>query len=268
MSPWQSAAPTTGAPRTAASPTIGAANHSTANSVATGNIQYVQATLSESRAKSVKFSFPPDKLKLSITAKTKSKPGAAKDEAGTGAPNTTTYVRTGDDIVAWGELSLTVDPIYLVGTGAEVNTALNLVLGWADAFRTDTNSRGLTLLKFQLGSGSGMFDDYQAALKAVTANIERYDQAGLPVRVSFGLTMLLAREPKKGTNPSSRGESGSSVHRIVDGDSICGVAETTYGHPRYWREVAEANDIDDPLRPRAGQQLYLPPPTRILGVPR
>lgn len=245
-------------------PSIGS-KPTTANSTATGNVQYVQATLSESPARLVRFSFPPDKLKLSITAKTMSKPPVAT--TGSGA-STTTYVRTGDDIVAWGELSLTADPIYLVGTGGEVNTAMSLVLEWADAFKSKANPTAQTVLKFQLGSGSGAFDRYQVTLKSVTASIERYDPAGLPVRVSFGLTMLLTREEEKGTNPSSRGESGSSVHQIVDGESICGVAETTYGHPRYWRQVAEANDIDDPLKARAGQPIYLPPPARVLSGPR
>ncbi len=246
-------------------PAIGAHN-STANSVSTGNVQYVQATLSESRAKSVKFSFPPEKLKLGITATVVPKPPVVS--SGSDATTTTTYLRTGEDIVAWGQLSLTVESIYLVGTGTEVNYAITMVLGWADAFKSKTNAAPQTVLKFQLGSGSGAFDNYQVTLKSVAATIERYDQAGLPVRAVLSLTMLLTRQESKATNPSSRGESGSSVHQIVDGESICGVAELTYGHPKYWRQVAEANDIDDPLKARAGQSIYLPPTARMLGGPR
>jgi nucleoid-associated protein YgaU len=48
------------------------------------------------------------------------------------------------------------------------------------------------------------------------------------------------------------------VHTVVAGDSLPSIAYREYGDPEIWRVVAEANDIDDPLRLRAGTTLLLP----------
>ena len=48
------------------------------------------------------------------------------------------------------------------------------------------------------------------------------------------------------------------MHRVRDGDSLPSIAYDAYGDPTQWRTIAEANDIDDPLRLRRGSELSIP----------
>jgi nucleoid-associated protein YgaU len=45
---------------------------------------------------------------------------------------------------------------------------------------------------------------------------------------------------------------------MVSGDTLQSVAFKAYGDPALWREIARANDIDDPMRVRPGQRLLVP----------
>jgi nucleoid-associated protein YgaU len=45
---------------------------------------------------------------------------------------------------------------------------------------------------------------------------------------------------------------------VRDGDSLPSIAYDAYGDPTQWRVIAEANDVDDPLRLRRGTDLRIP----------
>jgi nucleoid-associated protein YgaU len=80
----------------------------------------------------------------------------------------------------------------------------------------------------------------------------------VPSRASISLKFEEAPKPLPGTNPTSGGPPGSTVHTITEGDSLARIAHDTYGSPGTWREIAERNGIDDPLRLRNGAALFLP----------
>jgi nucleoid-associated protein YgaU len=44
------------------------------------------------------------------------------------------------------------------------------------------------------------------------------------------------------------GMNKTTVRAIKAGDRLPAIAAEVYGDPRLWRVIAEANDIDDPLR--------------------
>jgi len=48
------------------------------------------------------------------------------------------------------------------------------------------------------------------------------------------------------------------VHTVQDGDSLPSIAYRAYGDATRWRAIADANEIDDPLRLRRGTPLMLP----------
>ena len=52
---------------------------------------------------------------------------------------------------------------------------------------------------------------------------------------------------------------------MVAGDSLASIAYREYGAPAYWRALAEANGIDDPLRLRPGTRLLVPPAEEVVG---
>jgi hypothetical protein len=49
-----------------------------------------------------------------------------------------------------------------------------------------------------------------------------------------------------------------TLHNLSGAESISGLAATLLGDPARWREVADANDVDDPLNIPAGTSLVVP----------
>jgi nucleoid-associated protein YgaU len=59
-------------------------------------------------------------------------------------------------------------------------------------------------------------------------------------------------------NPTSRGVPGRTSVLIRAADSLPSVALSCYGDASLWRDLAEANGLDDPLRVRPGTVLLVP----------
>lgn len=87
---------------------------------------------------------------------------------------------------------------------------------------------------------------------------ERFLPTGMPVRAKVSLTLQEHATRFPGTNPTSGGVPGRGAHVLIAGESLQSLALAYYGSERAWRRIAEANDIDDPLRVAAGRGLYLP----------
>jgi LysM repeat protein len=56
-----------------------------------------------------------------------------------------------------------------------------------------------------------------------------------------------------------------SIHIVAGGDTLAGLAATYSGDPARWREIAHANNLDDPFSLTTGQPLVIP--TRAGGGP-
>ena len=50
----------------------------------------------------------------------------------------------------------------------------------------------------------------------------------------------------------------TKAHTLVAGETLSSVAYAAYGDPRAWRDIAEANAIEDPLAVPAGTILRIP----------
>ncbi len=59
-------------------------------------------------------------------------------------------------------------------------------------------------------------------------------------------------------NPTSGGPAGRRTRVVVEGDNLQLLSYREYGTSSYWRAVAEANGIDDPLSVRPGARLLMP----------
>jgi nucleoid-associated protein YgaU len=96
-------------------------------------------------------------------------------------------------------------------------------------------------------------------------NYTRFAPSGVPIRAEVDLT--LQQQPSLlgmlSTNPTSGGMPGRRSHTMTSGESLAGIATARYGTPGRWREIAACNDIDDPLRVRAGDRVYLPNPEEL-----
>jgi hypothetical protein len=120
-------------------------------------------------------------------------------------------------------------------------------------------------LNFSWGSGF----DLDCTLQRCSISYVRFDDDGNPIRARItGMTLeetpdtLLDLLP---TNPSSGGAPGRRSHLVTSGENLPMLAVHNYGQPKHWRALADTNGIDDPLRLRAGQHLYLPNPEELLG---
>jgi nucleoid-associated protein YgaU len=67
-----------------------------------------------------------------------------------------------------------------------------------------------------------------------------------------------AKHQTKGQNPTSRAAGAQRVHMVQPGDTIDLIAADHLGEPTDWRQLAEANNLDDPRRLRPGMALLIP----------
>ena len=87
---------------------------------------------------------------------------------------------------------------------------------------------------------------------------EKFNANGQPIRASGHL--LITQFPTKlaPQNPTSGGDQPSRNLELYDGDCLAHVAFRAYQSPSYWRDIAKANGIMDPLRTKSGTNLRIP----------
>lgn len=109
----------------------------------------------------------------------------------------------------------------------------------------------------------GGLTGFLAYISSVSVKYTLFTSGGTPVRATASVTLeeLAGEAPRQ--NPTSGGLVPQKVHRTVEGDTLAGVAYKEYGRASYWRAVAEANGIDDPMRVRPGTTLLLPAMSEI-----
>lgn len=82
--------------------------------------------------------------------------------------------------------------------------------------------------------------------------------SGVPTRAKCEVTINEIPIPILGQNPTSGALEVHRVHRVATGDTLQAMAWREYGDATQWRTIAEANDIDDPMRLTIGQELLIP----------
>lgn len=102
---------------------------------------------------------------------------------------------------------------------------------------------------------------FEVYVKQVQAKYTLFDQQGHPVRATVKVALEELPQNPAGQNPSSGGVTGRRTYQMTAGDTLQSVAYREYRRPQYWRALAEANGIDDPLRVRPGTHLLVPPAT-------
>jgi hypothetical protein len=95
-------------------------------------------------------------------------------------------------------------------------------------------------------------------IKRIKVTYTRFDVSGKPIRANVDLTLAEVADTLGPQNPTSGGVVGRRSVTVDAGDTLPAVAFREYGNPNMWRALAEANDIDDPLRLRPGVTLLVP----------
>ncbi len=103
---------------------------------------------------------------------------------------------------------------------------------------------------------------WEAIITGYEEKFTLFNSDGKPLRaeVSVHLTQVT---PAAGTgsqpaqNPTSRSQP-RKTHLVLEGETLDWIAYVEYKDTARWRDIAEANDVADPLRLRPGQVLRLP----------
>ncbi len=106
---------------------------------------------------------------------------------------------------------------------------------------------------------------FKAVPDSLSIQYTLFHPDGRPIRATVKLSLIQVSKAEDGSsaageqkqNPTTRGDILRS-HVITDGDSLPSIAFSAYGDPTKWRTIADANDIDDPLRLRSGTTLSIP----------
>ncbi|WP_027944732.1 LysM peptidoglycan-binding domain-containing protein [Amycolatopsis taiwanensis] len=121
------------------------------------------------------------------------------------------------------------------------------------------------------GSGSppwvvfhwGGLTGFTAYICSVAAKFTLFTPSGTPIRAVCTVTLEEISGETARQNPTSGGRTAREGHRLVAGDTLASIAQQAYGNPAAWREIAEANGIDNPFRLRPGTTLLLPAPEEL-----
>lgn len=111
---------------------------------------------------------------------------------------------------------------------------------------------------FQWGSFST--PSFLAYINSVNATYTLFSPTGTPIRATAELSITQIPLLTKGQNPTSGALEAHRTHRVTAGDTLQSLAWREYGDATAWRTIAEANDIDDPMRVKPGEELLIPSP--------
>ena len=92
----------------------------------------------------------------------------------------------------------------------------------------------------------------------ISLQFTKFNANGEPTRATGTLTLNQYPVFSALQNPTSGGEVARGSAMLYDGDSLAHVAFRAYRSPARWRDLAEANDIDDPMRVASGTTLLIP----------
>jgi hypothetical protein len=102
---------------------------------------------------------------------------------------------------------------------------------------------------------------FQCYITSCSVKYTMFKEDGVPIRATANLTLkeALDSEDRLPTNPTSRGEPGRRLHRVVEGDRLDLIAFREYGEADKWRLIADANRLKSLRDLSPGMVLAIPP---------
>jgi hypothetical protein len=220
---------------------------------------------------SVEFDFNPNSIKIGHTSDSKSVNRAMnvpQTPSGDGQPKM--VLAGGNDVVLDpGDTTITFGEILFEGPHAM--RSCSQLLQWTYPEDLSENAQcaaTLPVLTFTWDQFTPEWPvaDLKVVLTKVDVDFTRFTAQGMPVRATATIGCKVSVSKTKRQNPTSGGPPERTGLRLTDGQNIQGIARQRYGDPHRWRDLAEANGIDDPLRVRPGDLLFLPAPAELGGV--
>ena len=106
----------------------------------------------------------------------------------------------------------------------------------------------------------GSWTSEPSVVTEVAVTTELFDEDGLPLRawVALKMSKSLTGPAEAPTNPTTKGTRRRRGHQVAPGENIALIAHEHFRTPTRWKEIAEMNDLDDPLRVQAPRLLIVP----------
>jgi len=102
--------------------------------------------------------------------------------------------------------------------------------------------------------------EFVGVLEKMTKKYVLFKDNGTPVRARVNLSFKEYKPVEIQLKQSPRSSPDKyKKYVMIEGDSLWHLAYKAYGKAAYWRVIAEANAIDDPLLVEAGTEIRLPP---------
>jgi nucleoid-associated protein YgaU len=113
------------------------------------------------------------------------------------------------------------------------------------------------IVQFQWGKAWS----FEAVITSIQQKFMLFLSDGTPVRAELTLSLQQVKDVAAfgRQNPTSGGMPGQRVRTVREGETIDRIAYEEYGDATRWRAIAEANNLSDPMRLRAGSTLAIPP---------
>jgi hypothetical protein len=155
-----------------------------------------------------------------------------------------------------GPLSLSMQLFFddFASAKGDVTPKINKLFGWQ---KPTAIGEPPPLVKFEWGTNKAL-TDFEGVITTLVANYTVFNMGGTPIQAKVDITLEGAKGMKVGKNPTSHARDMRRVHVVVEGETLASVANAELGQPGLWRAIAEVNGIDDPLRVRPGQGLFIP----------
>lgn len=129
--------------------------------------------------------------------------------------------------------------------------------GLWDMMKIDPGKKEPPHVRFEWGD----FWSFEAVIESISQKFVLFDQEGRPLRaiLDVGFKQIKDEGQYPRQNPTSGGSPDERVRTVREGETLMSIAYEEYGIADEWRNLADHNRVEDPLRPTPGQILIVKP---------
>lgn len=104
---------------------------------------------------------------------------------------------------------------------------------------------------------------WKGVVTSLSTRYTLFRDSGEPIRCTVDIGMMqVPNDNDRPQNPTSHSEPGQKRRVVQPQDTLAVIAYDEYGDATRWRDIADANRLENPLDLRPGQVLSIPPALR------
>jgi hypothetical protein len=161
---------------------------------------------------------------------------------------------------------LSVDLLFDAGPDGDVTSATDRLFRMMEVDPSISTATPSQARPPTLTLSWGTFRSFKAVCEDLSVHFTLFRPDGTPTRATATLRLMqVEKDPRSGRgtppppqNPTTRADHRLHIHVVLEGDSLQSIAYRYYGDPTRWPDIAEHNEIDDPLRVPRGASLAVP----------